>query len=124
MRGIRWSRREMLRASALARAGLVLGRAGWRPDRADAAPLGPGDRPFPDVPEGTDMLPQIEHIVIVMMENHSFDNYFGMLGRGDGLTLGLDGRPTNANPIGDGRLVRAFPIPTPCQDQAHVSQSW
>src|ERR1700704_5819963 len=104
MRGIRWTRREMLRASALAGAGLVAARAGWRPDRAEAAPLGPGDRPVPHGPEGTNMLPQIEHIVIVMMENHSFDNYFGMLGRGDGLTLGPDGLPTNTNPIGDGRL--------------------
>jgi phospholipase C len=34
---------------------------------------------------GTDSLPQIEHIVILMMENHSYDNYLGMLGgRGDG----------------------------------------
>ena len=124
MMGVRWSRREMLRASALAGAGVVLARAGWRPERALAAPLGPGDRPFPDVPEGTDMLPQIEHIVIVMMENHSFDNYFGTLGRGDGFTIGPDGRPMNTNPLGDGRLLRAFPMPTPCQDQAQVSQNW
>ena len=43
-------------------------------------------------------MPQIEHIVIYMQENHSYDNYFGMLGRGDGFTLGRDGRPTNSNP--------------------------
>src|SRR5438046_8796334 len=41
----------------------------------------------------------IEHVVVVMMENHSFDNYFGMLPvRGllaaDGFTFGADGRPT------------------------------
>ena len=28
---------------------------------------------------GTDTIPQIEHIVILMMENHSYDNRFGML---------------------------------------------
>jgi phospholipase C len=30
------------------------------------------------------MLPQIKHIVVLMMENHSFDNYLGTLGRGRG----------------------------------------
>ena len=28
------------------------------------------------------MLPQINHILVLMMENHSFDNYLGTLGRG------------------------------------------
>ena len=28
----------------------------------------PGSRPFANVPAGTDMLPQIEHIVVVMMD--------------------------------------------------------
>jgi len=35
----------------------------------------------PRRPAGVDTLPKIRHIVVVMMENHSFDNYFGMLGR-------------------------------------------
>ena len=38
----------------------------------------PGDRPDPRRPEGVDLLPQIEHIVIYMQENHSYDSYFGM----------------------------------------------
>src|SRR5437870_8718788 len=33
-----------------------------------------GDLPDPTKPEGTDLLPQIEHIIVVMMENHSYDN--------------------------------------------------
>ena len=37
----------------------------------------PGDRPDRSRPAGTDMLPQIKHIVVLMMENHSFDNYLG-----------------------------------------------
>src|SRR5215471_10945456 len=53
----------------------------------------PGDRPDPSRPVGTDMLPQIKHIVVLMMENHSFDNYLGTLGRGAGLPLGDDGTP-------------------------------
>ena len=39
----------------------------------------PGDRPDSSRPAGTDMLPQIKHIVVLMMENHSYDNYFGLL---------------------------------------------
>ena len=42
----------------------------------------PGDRPDASRPAGTDLLPQIKHIVVLMMENHSFDNYLGTLGRG------------------------------------------
>src|SRR4051812_33975930 len=59
-------------------------------------PLKAGERPDPTKPEGTDLLPQIEHVVVVMMENHSYDNYLGVLGRGDGFTIGADGRPTNS----------------------------
>ena len=44
----------------------------------------PGDRPDPRRPEGTDLLPEIEHIVIYMQENHSYDSYFGMFPKGDG----------------------------------------
>src|SRR5258708_32798756 len=46
--------------------------------------VNPDARPEPTMSMGSDCLPQIEHIVILMMENHSYDNYFGMLaGRGD-----------------------------------------
>ena len=48
----------------------------------------PGSRPRPDLPAGTDQVPKIEHFVVVMMENHSFDNILGLIGRGDGFTLG------------------------------------
>ena len=34
--------------------------------------------PFPRVPEGTDTLPQVDHVLVLMMENHSYDNYLGM----------------------------------------------
>src|SRR5262250_3188941 len=39
----------------------------------------PGSRPYPDLPAGTDTIPKIEHIVVLMMENHSYDNKLGML---------------------------------------------
>ena len=49
-------------------------------------------RPDPAQPAGTDLLPDIRHIVVLMMENHSYDAYLGMLeGRGDVLALGPDG---------------------------------
>ena len=60
-----------------------------------------GSLPRPDVPAGTDLLPQIKHIVVLMMENHSYDNYLGMLrGRGEGFPLAPDGQPdvSNARP--------------------------
>jgi phospholipase C len=63
-------------------------------------------------------------VVIVMLENHSFDNVLGMLGRGDGFRLGRDGRPTAVNPGPDGTLVRAFPMPTPCQLPGQPSNAW
>jgi len=64
-----------------------------------------GSRPDPSRPEGSDCLPQVQHIVILMMENHSYDNYFGMLaGRGDGLALGPDGQPEASNRGRDGAI--------------------
>ena len=84
----------------------------------------PGSRPNPTLPEGTDTLPKIEHIVIVMMENHSFDGRFGMLGRGDGFKLDAKGKPLDANPMPDGRFVRAFHMPSTCQLDHVPGQNW
>jgi phospholipase C len=101
-----------------------------------AAPAGGGgrvrgERPFPDRPEGANCLPQVDHILVLMMENHSYDNYLGMLGRrrggqprGDGFTLGPDGLPTAANPAPDGGIQHAFRMPTTCQLSGKPSQEW
>ncbi|HEV3225402.1 MAG TPA: alkaline phosphatase family protein [Acidimicrobiales bacterium] len=83
-----------------------------------------GDRPDPSKPEGVDTLPQVEHIVVVMMENHSYDNYLGMLGRADGFTRGADGKPTNANPDANGQPLRAFHMANTCQLPRQPSQAW
>src|SRR5947209_19195910 len=119
------SRRTFLRG-AVAGGGALLAAPAFGGLRwaSGATPSPPGTRPFPSVPEGTDMLPQIEHIVVVMMENHSFDNYLGMLGRGDGFTLDASGKPTAALPDGKGNLVHAFHMPTPCQLDGKPSQAW
>jgi phospholipase C len=85
---------------------------------------GPGSLPFPDRPAGADCLPGIDHIVILMKENHSYDNYFGMLGRGDGFTLGPDGTPQNSNPDKQGHPVRVHHVSLPINNALHVSQSW
>jgi phospholipase C len=64
------------------------------------------DRPDQSRPEGADCLPQIKHIVVLMMENHSYDNYFGMMNdRGDGFALGPGGQPTAVNYDSKGRAV-------------------
>jgi phospholipase C len=85
----------------------------------------PGQRPRPSLPAGTDLLPQIKHIVVLMMENHSYDNYFGMLaGRGDGFQFGQDGRPTAANPDADGNSVGCFHMPSTEQSPDVPCQSW
>jgi phospholipase C len=84
----------------------------------------PGSRPFPGLPEGVDTLPQIEHIVVLMMENHSFDCYFGMLGRGDGFRLGANGQPLQSCPGPDGTPVPAYHSPSTCQAHYHVGQDW
>jgi phospholipase C len=91
----------------------------------------PGSLPDPSLPAGTDTLPGIEHIVIIMEENHSYDNVLGMLGRGpgqtprgDGFTLGADGLPTATNPYADGSVQKAFRMPTTCQLDSMPSQEW
>ena len=85
----------------------------------------PGPLPQPSRSPGTDLLPQIKHIVVLMMENHSYDNYLGMLqGRGEGLPLGPDNEPEVFNNGASGEVVRAFHMPTTRQIRGVPSQSW
>jgi phospholipase C len=87
--------------------------------------LQPGSRPFPHLPAGTDTLPKIEHIVVLMMENHSFDDHLGTLGRGDGFTLDARGKPLNYNPDPSGGYVRSFHNPNTCgESDSGITQSW
>src|ERR1700730_15614374 len=84
-----------------------------------------GPRPQPGRPAGTDLLPQIRHIVVLMMENHSYDNYFGMLtGRGEGFVLSPDGEPEVFNRGADGESVRVYHLPSTVQQPLLPSQSW
>lgn len=108
-------------------AGLAL-TGGLRGPAVWAAPgvLGPGSRPDPSKPEGIDTIPQIDHIVIYMQENHSYDSYFGKLDVGDGYSLDGSGNPTNSNPdpANGGAALKAFLATEGCQLGKGVSQSW
>lgn len=83
-----------------------------------------GQRPDPSRLAGTDLLPQIKHIVVLMMENHSFDNYLGALGRGQGFRAGQDGKPDTQNADTCGHAIRAYPMASPVQQADVPCQSW
>jgi len=121
------SRRRFLQAGAAlgAAAAVTPMRTGWALGAAAPTKIRqPGSLPNPRRPAGTDLLPQIEHIVVLMQENHSFDNYLGMLGRGDGFHLDASHRPTDANPDPDGTSIRAYQMANACQSNDGPSQSW
>jgi phospholipase C len=102
--------------------------APWTARAATIGLRGPDSLPDPRRPPGTatDALP-FDHIVMVMQENHSFDNYFGMLPRrgqphADGFRFTRSGTPLNSNPFRGG-IVRVLHAPTTCQP-TDVTQSW
>ena len=83
------------------------------------------ERPNTELAPGTDTLPQIEHVVVLMMENHSYDNYLGMLaGRGDGLALDGNGHPTATNEALDGSVVPLQHSASTTQVPGVPTQTW
>ena len=110
------SRRGVLKAGAVAAA--VAGTGAWARNPGDRPVRQPGSLPYPELPPGTDTMPRIEHIVVVMQENHSYDNRLGMLCRpdADGFRLGRRDRPRAANPYANGDIQHAFHMPTTCQN--------
>jgi phospholipase C len=127
-----FTRRAFLRygGSIGAAAAAMSGAGGlWR----TMAALGAGVRrpdslPDPRRPAGTPTaaLP-FDHVVVVMMENHSFDNLLGALAhsgtpKAQGLRFNRAGIAVNSNP-GPSGPVRSFPFPTTAQGP-DVSQSW
>ncbi len=113
------SRRRVLQTMLAATGALALaeGVDPWKAQalvRDKGVIMRPETKPFPRLPEGTDTMPEIEHIVIYMQENHSFDSYYGVLGRGDGYTMGPDGIPTNWNYDMEGKPFRVFHQTNPC----------
>jgi len=88
----------------------------------------PGSLPNPSVAAGTaDTTLPFDRIVVVVMENHSFDGHLGMLSvrgqpKADGLTLNASQIPTNSNPL-DGGYQKSFHMQGTCQPGG-VTQSW
>jgi phospholipase C len=132
------SRRGLLMAGLAA--GAAAGTGAWR-ESLRARPAGspelaatltaasirkPGSLPYPKLPEGKDTMPLVRHIVVLMMENHSYDNKLGMLQRpgADGFTLGSKGHPIETNPYANGKVQHAFRMPTTCQLSGQPTQEW
>jgi phospholipase C len=138
------NRRSFLKAGA-ATAGVAAtsyGLPAWARPLARAATglRRPDTLPFPHRRAGTPdpALDDIDHVIVLMMENHSFDNILGMLphqvpGRAhvDGLTV-HEGHVANWNPGVNGKRVYGSLAPSPCQNgkgqgAAHaqaVGQDW
>ena len=112
----------LVAASALSPLGQTLARAtalGARTPDTLPDPRRAAGEPDPAMP--------FDHVVVVMMENHSFDNYLGMLPRrgrpeADGFDFNGAGRPVNTNPVKDGVITvqRAASL---CQPSG-PGQSW
>ena len=131
----RITRRAVLRRAVGVGAGLTLTGSGalpaWaRPVAAAARIRPPGSRPFPRSPEGTHSIPAVEHVLVVMMENHSFDNILGMLPHRFAQRRGVDGLPVDAtgmqlavNNDAQNLPVRASHTPTVCPP-AGVNNGW
>ncbi len=126
------TRRRLIGAGLSAGAALTLSRLPGPPALAAGGAhrhrlRRPDSLPDRTRPQGTptEQLP-FDHIVVLMMENHSFDCYFGMLPRrgqrlADGFSFDRRGRPANRNPYKGGYVV---PFRATSECQAEVSQSW
>ena len=128
-----YSRRSVLRAglgaaTAAAAAG-TLGQYGAAGAQTPNPLRSAGALPFPSLPVGTytNSFP-FDHIVLVMQENHSFDNYLGMLpvsGQplADGFTFNAKEEPVNFNTV-DGERMYAYHQTGAIGAQDTGSQSW
>ncbi len=126
------SRRTLLRGAAGGAAVIAAGGLpAWaRPLRKAHLLRQPDSLPFPHRPAGTASMPEIRNIVVLIMENHSFDNLLGMVPyqvrgrhRVDGLTR-RHHRIVNFNPDTTGNPVFATHGSSPCQLSGEPSQSW
>jgi phospholipase C len=128
------TRRTLLGSAAVGAGAIAYGALpAWaRTFASSSAVRKPDSLPFPHLPAGTETMPKIEHVVVLMMENHTFDNILGLLGyeerarRGavDGITLRKDGKPTNFNRDSNGHKVFADFADSPCQRSGVPTQTW
>ncbi len=127
------SRRGVLQAGIVAAAGVGVGASGLASASAASRPAAsarvlrkPGSLPHPRLPMGTDTIPKIKHVVVLMQENHSYDNKWGMLRRhgAEGFRLDHEGKPNASNVYANGDIQHAFHMPTTCQLSSAPSQTW
>jgi phospholipase C len=129
----RLTRRTALGVAGAAAATYALGALpAWaRTFAAGGHVLQPDQLPFADRALGDTARSRIEHVVCVMMENHSLDNVLGMLpyvsparkGNFDGLPANRRGIPISTNPDASGRPVRSFVLPDLCPAEG-LTQNW
>jgi phospholipase C len=127
------TRRTLLSAAAGGAAALVTqGLPAWARPVAHRNPRmrRPDSLPFPHLPAGTPSMPEIRNVVVLIMENHSFDSFLGAVphqvrGRRavDGLTF-REGRAANGNRDIYGLLYRASRAGSPCQLPRAPGQNW
>ncbi|MDQ6821936.1 MAG: hypothetical protein M3076_16625 [Actinomycetota bacterium] len=132
MTDARVTRRTLLRSAAGAgvAAAATGGLPAWARPTVGTHLRRPDSLPFPKLPAGHPSMPQIKHIVVLMMENHSFDNILGLApaqipGRKavDGLRL-HHGHPVNFNWDTSGHKHFARHASSPCQPDSVPSQAW
>ncbi|MGI8714018.1 MAG: alkaline phosphatase family protein [Solirubrobacteraceae bacterium] len=97
---------------------------------AGQAGRAPDSLPFPHLPAGTPSMPELEHIVVLMMENHTFDNLLGMVPYEVPGREGVDGLTRTGRHFADfnraagGHRVYARSAASPCQQDGVPTQSW
>jgi phospholipase C len=89
----------------------------------------PKSLPYPHLPAGKDRFPDIEHVVWLMMENHSFDHVYGLLNREgvDGFPLDNHGNPMTLVPqrYANGSTQLLYEMPSSCAGAMNgPSQNW
>ena len=127
------TRRSALGIGAGAVAALSLGSL---PAWARTFPAHPNRRrvdelPDPSRPIGEPLRWEIDHLVLVMLENHSADNVLGLLPQSgpwdrrdfDGLPVNWRGVPDAGNPNALGQRVRSFALPDLCPSTG-LTQNW
>ena len=126
------TRRSLLGAAAGGAALLATrGLPAWAKPIAHPAGLRrPESLPYPGKAAGTASMPEIQHIVVLMMENHSFDNLLGMVAHQVAGRRSVDGwrfrhgKPVDFNLDASGNKVVAQHATSPCQLDGEPSQSW
>ena len=120
----RITRRSVVAAGVGAVASAAIGGLpAWARSARHTYPHRPGQLAVPGIPP-------IEQVVVLMLENHSFDNVLGMLPYRVPSRVGVDGLPGNgrvptaSNPDANGQPVVAFHELDDCPTSAGLTNNW